>query len=337
MVILFGENIPLTAWAHFVSAHPMGSVFQTPEMYRLYLKTPQITPIAIAVAETINNQLIIRGVLVSEIVSTGKAILKPLTARSIIIGGPLAEVGPDAKDICSLLMREYKKSLPWYVIYSEIRPIYDLSSYTDFLISAGFTRVGHYNLSMSIDVEKEQLWERMHKERRRNVSHAIKSGLEFKEIINKEDIAQAVALIQRTYKRKKVPLVNSLLFIKAQTLLGEYAHWFAAYYGEQMIACQIRLCFKELVYAWYAASDESCFKLRPNDFLTWKVLCWASDNGYKTFDFGGGGEPGKPYGVRDYKLKYGCDVFEYGRFLQIHRPCAYHFGKLGVKILKLKK
>ena len=173
----------------------------------------------------------------------------------------------------------------------------------------------------------------MHKERRRNVSHAQNVGLSWREITEDADVEIAIGLIKQTYKRKRVPLSDLELFKQAKTQLGEYVHWFAAYIDDKMIASQLRLCYNELVYAWYAASDEAYFKQRPNDFLTWNVLCWAHNNGYCTYDFGGG----KPYGVRDYKLKYGCEMYDYGRYLYLHKPFIYKLGEVGVKVLKLKK
>lgn len=63
--------------------------------------------------------------------------------------------------------------------------------------------------------------------------------------------------------------------------------------------------YKDVVYAWYAGSNAEYFNKRPNDFLMWNVLLWSKEKGYKLFDFGGAGKPNIPYGVREYKLKYG--------------------------------
>ena len=47
---------------------------------------------------------------------------------------------------------------------------------------------------------------------------------------------------------------------------------------------------------------------------------------------------GKPddggYGVRDFKLKFGGELFEYGRFKHISSKFLYSIGVLGVKLLK---
>ena len=36
--------------------------------------------------------------------------------------------------------------------------------------------------------------------------------------------------------------------------------------------------------------------------------------------FGGAGKPDKPYGVRDYKLKFGGQLVNWGRFEKVHKP-----------------
>lgn len=50
----------------------------------------------------------------------------------------------------------------------------------------------------------------------------------------------------------------------------------------------------------------------------------------------GAGEPGVPYGVRDFKAEFGGQLVEHGRFIHICKPMLYRIGKLGVKFLKRK-
>lgn len=56
--------------------------------------------------------------------------------------------------------------------------------------------------------------------------------------------------------------------------------------------------------------------------------------GYKTFDYGGAGEPNKPYGVRAFKQQMGGELVNFGRYEKIHRPIMYEFGKIGIKAMK---
>ena len=68
-----------------------------------------------------------------------------------------------------------------------------------------------------------------------------------------------------------------------------------------------------------------------------KTSFMEKDKTVIVFDFGGGGEPGVPYGVRDYKLKYGCDIHDFGRFLCIHNSFVYRIGKTAISLLGMKK
>lgn len=321
------KDIEKVKWDAFVKQHPQGTVFQTYEMCEVYWRTTHNQPIAIA-AVTDGE---IRGVLLALLMWNGNGIAKMFTVRSVIIGGPLVQ--NDDADVLKVLLRHYRKVLPISTIYSEIRPIYSMDSLASVLNDEGFIRKGHLNLILDVSKDQQVLWGGMHKERQRNVKHAEKNGLEYKEVVDKESIDGIVDVIKRTYKRKRVPMADFDLFLNAREALREYIEFFAAFYEGKIIAGQIRLCYKDLVYAWFAGSDENHFKLRPNDFLMWNVICWAHDKGYKSFDFGGGGEPGKPYGVRDYKLKYGCQMFDYGRYLYYHRPLMYKIGEIGAKIL----
>ncbi|MDD5990067.1 MAG: peptidoglycan bridge formation glycyltransferase FemA/FemB family protein [Paludibacteraceae bacterium] len=321
MKILSGNNIDRKAWAVFVAKHPQGNIFQTPEMYDVYACAEHVTPMAIAAVE--EDEIV--GILVAQYMTNGGSLASWITARSIITGGPLARNNDPAT--IQALMDAYKKHLPSKTIYSEIRPIYSMDDVP------GWKRVGHYNLVMRLEKTEEELFEQMHKERRRNVNQAIKAGLTFKELTTAEEIQQVVALIEKTYRRKHVPIGYLNMFDKVQGILKDYAHFFGCYTAEgQMIAGQVRLCYGTLVYAWFAGSDENYFKLRPNDFTMWNVIRWAREKGYKEFDFGGGGEPGKPYGVRDYKLKYGCEMFDYGRYLLTHRPITYWAAATAYKL-----
>ena len=320
MRLLINGDIDRKAWGAFVKAHPQGNVFQTPEMYDVYACAKHAKPIAVAAVE--GDEIV--GILLAQYLTNGSALASWITARSIITGGPL--VKENKPEILEALMAAYKQLLPSKTIYSEVRPIFDINELMNERVNElkRWKRVGHYNLVLGLEKTQEELFEQMHKERRRNVNQAIKAGLVFKEVTDEEGIGDIVSLIKQTYERKHVPISYLDMFGEVRHLMGEYARFFASYTPEgKMIAGEIRLCYKDLVYAWFAGSDEAYFKLRPNDFTMWNVICWAAEAGYKLLDFGGGGEPGKPYGVRDYKLKYGCEMYDYGRYVWTHRPVTY--------------
>ena len=324
-MILHYSDIDKNKWGSFVKSHPLGNIFQTPEMFQIYLKQGGNQPLAIALTDE-NEEL--QGILLAIVISKG-LFTKWFTSRSIIIGGPLAS--EDNASIVQQLVDEYKRVLPKYVVYTEIRPVYSIESIESSLMDNHFIRIGHYNLFLDISPDKAILWDNLHKERKRNIKKALASGLVFQEVTSEDDILKIVNLIRSTYKRKRVPLTNYDTLLNARSVLKQNIRFFAVFYNGQIIAGQVRLCYSSLIYAWYAGSDEAYLKLYPNDFLMWNVICWSHDAGYRVFDFGGGGEPGIHYGVRDYKLKYGCEMRDFGRFQIRHHPLIYKLGAFAIK------
>jgi serine/alanine adding enzyme len=102
----------------------------------------------------------------------------------------------------------------------------------------------------------------------------------------------------------------------------------------KIIGTMYVLCFKDVMYDWYAGSFKAYYNKYPNDLIPWEAFLWGKMNGYKYFDFGGAGKPDIPYGVRDYKLKFGGELVNYGRFEKIHKPFLMELGKLGLKTYK---
>jgi lipid II:glycine glycyltransferase (peptidoglycan interpeptide bridge formation enzyme) len=60
---------------------------------------------------------------------------------------------------------------------------------------------------------------------------------------------------------------------------------------------------------------------------------YAIDNRLQHFDFMGAGNPNQPYGVRDYKEKFGGKLVEHGRYRKITKPFLFILGKISLKII----
>lgn len=80
------------------------------------------------------------------------------------------------------------------------------------------------------------------------------------------------------------------------------------------------LAHKNTLFDYYAGAYRDYYNKHPNDLLPWEVLKWGKQNGFTRFVFGGAGKPNVPYGVRDYKKKFGGEFVNYGRFEKIHCP-----------------
>jgi lipid II:glycine glycyltransferase (peptidoglycan interpeptide bridge formation enzyme) len=66
--------------------------------------------------------------------------------------------------------------------------------------------------------------------------------------------------------------------------------------------------------------------------LWWHVIKWGINRGYHTLDLGGAGKPGKEYGVRKFKARFGGELVNYGRYLNVFSPALFKFAEIGYKI-----
>ena len=326
------QNINKKEWSDFVLNHPNGNVFQTPGMYTVYTKTPKFAPV-IVIAKDINNRIV--GCIMSVIQKDYNGLIGNMTARSIVMGGPLAE--NNNPEILDVLLKSYTEKVSKKAIYSQFRNLFDMSNYLLPFEKNGYRFDEHLDILIDLRKTKEELEEKLHKERIRNIGRAVKEGLIFKVLSDEEDIQHVISLLKKTYNRVKVPFSYEKLFFNSKFLLDSNVKFFGAFWKDVMIAGQVRLCYKDTVYAWYAGSDSGHFQKRPNDFLLWNVILWSKENNYKVFDFGGAGKPNVPYGVRDYKLKFGGELVNYGRYEKEHKKILMFLGRLAFKLYKILK
>ncbi len=325
------KSVSKKQWSDFVYNHPDGNIFHTPEMYQVYEETPLYTPIVLFTSDKACN---LTGCLCAVIHRQYKDFLGKLTARSIVTGGPIA-LNNDC-GIIEELLKEYNRLISPLAIYSQFRNISDMSFCRPVFTKCGYTYEEHLNILVDLTKSEEQLWKDIHTKRRNEIRKAEKAGLVVREFSTKEDIESAYSILQEVYSRAKLPLMNKKLLENAVRILSpgstNMIRLMGAYKENKLIGVMILLAYKGILYDWYAGSFASCNHFCPNDILPWKTFLQMKKEGYTLFDFGGAGNPGVPYGVRDYKLKFGGEVVNFGRYESIHKPFFMSIGKTGLKI-----
>ena len=327
------KKINIQQWSEFVSNHPYGNVFQTPMMYEAYLKTNGYTPL-IFIAYQDNN---IVGVLLSVLIKESGFIKGYFSSRSIITGGPLVLNGNT--EYMSELFKSYNEYVGNKAIYTQIRNQSEQLIYNDVYQKCGYRFHSHLNFIIPLDGE-ENIWNRIGKGRIKQIKKAEKNNLHIdvydKESISDDLILKCYDVIKCVYNHAKLPLVDVEL-MKNVNKYGLLVLFVAKDCCDNILGCRFALTYKECLYGWYAGSYEKFYKLYPNDLLIWETLKWGNNNGYKYFDYGGAGEPNKPYGVRSFKQQMGGCLVNYGRYELIHNIVKYNIGVCGLKILKLLK
>lgn len=321
------DKIDRNAFDAFVLNHPLGNIYQTSPLYSSFGKTRNYEPIIIQIKKS--DEVI--GSLVSTIIKERSGIIGKLTARSVIIGGPLAR--DNDENIIRRLIEEYEKELANKAIYTEIREIYNLPC-TNILIENGFSSEKRINILIDLTKDEDMLWKEVHSKRRNEIRRAEKNSITVKEFRDIATLEKSYNILKEVYQRAKLPIADLSLFISChQELLPlNMVKFFRAFYNNELVGTMYILCYKDRTVDWYAGSKKEHYDKYPNDIITWEVLKTLKSEGYKVFDFGGAGKPDIPYGVRDYKKKFGGEFIELKRYQKIHKPLLMQTGKLGLKL-----
>lgn len=352
--ILTYNEINKQQWQLLVEQSATATWFQTPEAYTFYASLPnEMTPFAVAVEN--NGKL--RAVCVGYTTKEANTIKQYLTCRAIIIGGPV--IADDATDEeVAALMQAIRRlgdktkgketsgavtsALTPYTlhptpIYIETRNFNDYSRWKSNFEQNGFAYQPHLNFHVdTTSVELAQA--NIGKHRWKYIRLSIRDGATMVENPTIDQVRECYELLKELYTtRVKTPLFSWDFFEKlyhqpnAKYLLVEL--------DGKIIGGTVCVCLpNKALYEWFVCGNDYYRKgIRPSSVATWYGMQYAAQNGYPLFDLMGAGKPDEPYGVRDFKAEFGGKLVEYGRFLCIRKPLLYYLGKLGVKLLKMKR
>lgn len=263
--------------------------------------------------------------------------LSLLTSRAIISGGPVLKT--QDPEVLTFLLKELSATLKRQVIFTQFRNLKDWTEEKNVFNRAGYDYVPHLDILIDLQQPEATLLSKISKNKRKNVRKTLNKCCTFEEITNNTIYQDAIALVLDTYKRAKVPAPEPSLLQAAFDQLRKDKKFvaFGIFHEGLLIGTRMELLYNGLVYDWYAGSHHEHTNKYPNDFLVYHLLLWAKAQGYYTFDFGGAGKPNVPYGVRDYKMKFGGELVEFGRFDKVHNTYLYALGKLGLKAFQLFK
>jgi len=322
-IIIDPESINIDKWAEFVKHHDKRNVFQTPEMYFVYKKSGIYEPLVF----TAMKGDTICGVVVAYILKEHKGLLGKFSSRAVIWGGPLVS----SPEVMHILLSKLNFHLKNKIVYTQFRNIFSVENFRDSFESSGYFFEDHQDILIDLTRGVDFIWENIHKNRKKEIKNGLKKGLNVTQVfLAEQDILHDLYdLLQKLYKRIKLPVPPLTFFISAVNNLEKtgYLKTFVAKVEEKIVGFRMILTYGGLIYDWYAASDQNYLNYRPNDVLPWEILKWGCENKYERFDFGGAGKPNEAYGVRDYKLKFGGSLVNYGRYNRINNKPLYYFAK----------
>lgn len=155
---------------------------------------------------------------------------------------------------------------------------------------------------------------------------------------DEEDIAAWYEILAELYRtRVKTPLFPLSFFIEFYRQgFGKYL--LVKYEGKVIGGIMCPILEGRCIYEWFVCGMDTEYRNQnPSVMATYAAMEYGNAHGLARFDFMGAGKPNEPYGVREFKARFGGEEVEHGRFLCVTKPVLYKTGTLGVKILKKLK
>lgn len=319
------------AWTDLVKKSSVATWFQTPEAYAFFGSLSFMEVFAYAVE--VEGQL--KGVVVGYIQKDGGKLKQFFSKRAIVLGGPLLS-DDITDDEFGFLLKALKNGLKKKAIFIEMRNFSDYNSWQSVYSRLGFAYEPHYDVQVDTS-SMEVITGKLDRNRKRNIKKALENGVIIDENPTDDDLKKYYLMLDELYSTKvktplfpfeffeKLRLCPSSLFIMAKNADGE------------LLGGLVCVVFdNRAVFAWMACGDDANNRLlSPSVMVNYSGICYAAEHGVSRFDFMGAGKPDDGgYGVRDFKLKFGGELVEFGRNVYICNRLLFGVGKLGVNILK---
>ncbi len=331
----------ISQWDAFVKAHPDGSVLQSHFCYHLFQSTLNFDPVLIY---CLNEQDAIAGLLLGVVIREEGRLKKSFSSRTVVYSGPLIMDGAGAKQVIfNLLLRRLVEEVKHRSIFIQFRPSCDLS-----VFQPGFERQGFHHtprLNLLVDTtDRERVKHEMSVSRLRQIKQSIKNGAEIIVPDKVSQIDEFYLLLSDLYRHKvKKPLPDRSFFCAffEATRDGNNGHIFLIRHQQRIIGGIMAPGFTgNTLFEWYVCGLDEEYRSRhiyPSVLATWAAIDYAAGNNFYRFDFMGVGKPGVPYGVRDFKMRFGGTVVSYGRYIRINNKFLYTLAELGYNVLSLMK
>lgn len=268
------------------------------------------------------------------------------TTRAVVYGGPvfLPGLSQTDKEACmDIALEGLIKTTKSKSLYIQFRNFYETEPYAQIFTRHGFVFSERLNLIKAIPNREKALME-MSPSRRRQVKLSRTNGLVVRSAASISEVDELYDLLRKLYRKKvRKPLIAKTVlhgFFK-QSAAGNSGTVLVAQYKDRIVGGIIApFTPGDTIFEWYVCGLDKHLKqdkVYPTVALTWAAMEAGMEQGCHHFDFMGMGIPGRPYGVRDFKARFGGEWVNYGRWMRINHPRTYKSVELAYNLLRLMK
>lgn len=319
--ILTYDQIDRQQWSKLVRTSETGTWFQSPEAYDFYASLPELMDPFVYGLERAGK---LCAVCVGYVTKERHPIKQFFTRRAIIIGG-IAMAANCAKEDIALLLNHIRKDLGQKSIYIETRNFNDYTPWKEAFETAEFAYKPHLNFHVDPSVNN------LSDNRKRQLK---KSDATTELAVSEQEIREWYKVLAELYRTKvKTPLWPIEFFLEAYR--QGIAKFLLVKHEGQIIGGSMVVSDERTAYEWFECGLNAQYKDQyPSVMATYAGIQLAKQTGCTRYNMMGAGEPGVPYGVRDFKAEFGGQLVEHGRFLCVTKPLLYKIGTIGIKFLK---
>jgi serine/alanine adding enzyme len=335
MIILKDSEINRERWSSFLLGNMFSTPFQSTEYYNFINSVPGQYASAFAIEAEDKLQALCVVTFQKE-----NGIKGYFSRRAIIYGGPLIAEGENGEVALKILLTTINRHLINKVIYGEIRNFVDNSIYRECFSQLGWNYQPHLNVQINIKGKSiEGILGEMKYNRRREISLSFKAGASINEATSVEEIHALYRILKNLYnERVKSPLPAFEFF--HMLFLSAVGKVFLVKHNNNVIGGSfcIHSAGLSVNTIYYCGLREYNKKIFPTHLAIMAAIQFGIDNNLQIVDLMGAGKPGIEYGVRNYKIEFGGELVEHGRYIKIYNSILFRLGSIGLELLnKIKK
>ncbi len=318
------QSIDLYAWADFVEKHPEGRFFHSPEYYRAFCEEPFAKSYVFAVVSDTNEFLGISLVLIYKEASLLK---RYFSRRAIAMAPPLCK--DNSATVLRFLLDAQINFLKSKVIYYEIRNCQN-NWFNNSLQQLNFHQFEHLNNVVDLKTNFSALSKKIIPTARGKARKALRKEVEVKVLPSTADLSSVCQLVTSLYRKLGLPYLPKSVYNKGfiQLIEDEKLVVLGAFLDKHLLSVMLTVCYKNEAYSWYMAGSTQSKQYSANDLLVIETLRYTQGMGLTDFNWGGAGVPGKSYGVRNFKEKFGGKTILEYRYIKLFQPNLYRLGKM---------
>ena len=324
-------------------------------MFDFFKKVRRIEPLVLAAYD---NRDELCGLLTGIFMCEHQGIGKLLSSRLVIYGGPLLSGdGSRKRESLELLLKELVRHTRNKALFTQFRNYFSWEGYLDIFEKHGFRFLDRMNYIIDLqsngnskpgELPEDPVMQKMSESRRRQIRKGLASGAEIIAPENPEQLREFYNILYKLYRYKvRKPLADWSFFENFYQLSSPRPSSprssigiirLVKYDGRIIGGILAPVYENECIYEWYVCGLDKEYKDQyPSVLATWAAIEYARINGLKCFDFMGVGKPDIPYGVRDFKARFGGELVNYGRLTRINNHILYNIAELGYNVLALLK